>query len=37
MTDAMFKELMAVVGMANETNRVVSGYQVEIDERFKTR
>ena len=36
MTDAMFKELMAVVGMANETNRVVAGYQVEIDERFKT-
>ena len=36
MTDAMFKELMAIVGMANETNKVVSGYQVEIDERFKT-
>jgi len=36
MTDAMFKELMSVVGMANETNRVVSGYQVEIDEQFKT-
>ena len=36
MTDAMFKELMAVVGMANETNRLVSGYQVEIDEQFKT-
>ena len=36
MTDAMFKELMAVVGMANETNRLVSGYQVEIDEKFKT-
>jgi AhpD family alkylhydroperoxidase len=36
MTDAMFKELMAVVGMANETNRVVAGYQVEIDEQFKT-
>jgi hypothetical protein len=35
MTDAMFKELMAVVGMANETNRVVAGYQVEIDEQFK--
>src|SRR6202034_1013894 len=32
MTDAMFKELMAVVGMANETNRLVAGYQVEIDE-----
>ena len=35
MTDAMFAELMAVVGMANETNRLVSGYQVEVDERFK--
>src|SRR5712672_2699887 len=32
MTDAMFHELMAVVGMANETNRLASGYQVEIDE-----
>jgi AhpD family alkylhydroperoxidase len=36
MTDAMFKELMSVVGMANETNRVVAGYQVEIDKQFKT-
>ena len=35
MTDAMFQELMAVVGMANETNKMVSGYQVEIDEQFK--
>ena len=35
MTDAMFKELMAVVGMANETNRLVAGYQVEIDEQFR--
>jgi AhpD family alkylhydroperoxidase len=35
MTDAQFKELMAVVGMANETNRLVVGYQVEIDEQFK--
>jgi len=35
MTDAMFAELMAVVGMANETNRLASGYQVEIDEQFK--
>ncbi|MBK5294068.1 MAG: carboxymuconolactone decarboxylase family protein [Acidobacteriia bacterium] len=34
MSDAMFTELMAVVGMANETNRLASGYQVEIDERF---
>jgi AhpD family alkylhydroperoxidase len=36
MTDRMLAELMAVVGMANETNRLASGYQVEIDERFRT-
>jgi AhpD family alkylhydroperoxidase len=36
MTDEMFHELMAVVGMANETNRLSAGYQVEIDERFRT-
>ncbi len=36
MTDAQFKELMSVVGMANETNKLVTGYQVEIDEKFKT-
>ena len=35
MTDEMLGELMAVVGMANETNRLVSGYRVEIDERFR--
>jgi AhpD family alkylhydroperoxidase len=35
MTDEMFMELMSVVGMANETNKVVTGYQVEIDEQFK--
>ena len=35
MTDAMFTELMAVVGMANETSRLASGYQVEIDEQFR--
>jgi AhpD family alkylhydroperoxidase len=35
MTDGQFAELMAVVGMANETNRLASGYQVEIDERFR--
>jgi uncharacterized peroxidase-related enzyme len=35
MTDAMFQELMAVVGMANETNKLVTGYQVEIDPQFK--
>ncbi len=35
MTPEMFGELMAVVGMANETNRLASGWQVEIDERFR--
>jgi alkylhydroperoxidase family enzyme len=35
MTDAMFQELMAVVGMANESNRLSAGYQVEIDDQFK--
>jgi AhpD family alkylhydroperoxidase len=35
MTDHMLAEVMAVVGMANETNRLASGYQVEIDERFR--
>jgi AhpD family alkylhydroperoxidase len=34
MTDAMFGELMAVVGMANETNRLANGYRVPIDEAF---
>jgi AhpD family alkylhydroperoxidase len=35
MTPEMFKELQAIVGKANETNKLVTGYQVEIDERFK--
>jgi AhpD family alkylhydroperoxidase len=37
MSDAMFGELMAVVGLANANNRLASGYQVEIDERFRPR
>ena len=36
MTDRMLAELLAVVGMANESNRLASGYQVDIDDRFKT-
>jgi AhpD family alkylhydroperoxidase len=35
MTPEMFAELMAVTGMANETNRLAAGYQVPVDERFK--
>jgi AhpD family alkylhydroperoxidase len=34
MTDEMFGELMAVVGMANETNRLANGYRVPIDAAF---
>jgi len=36
MTDAIFNEMMAVVGLANQNNRLVAGHQVEIDEQFKT-
>jgi AhpD family alkylhydroperoxidase len=35
MTDEMLGELMAVVGMANETNRLADGYQIEIDEVYR--
>lgn len=35
MTDQMLGELMAVVGMANETNALAAGYQVEVDQQFK--
>jgi AhpD family alkylhydroperoxidase len=35
-TQEMVSELLAVVGMANETNALAGGFQVEIDERFKT-
>ena len=35
MTEAMFSELMAVVGMANETNRLANGYRVPIDPAFE--
>ena len=34
-TDDMLNEMIAVVGMANETNRLVEGYQVEVDELYK--
>ena len=35
MSEAMFGELMAVVGMANETNRLATGYRVPIDAAFE--
>jgi AhpD family alkylhydroperoxidase len=34
MSEAMLGELLAVVGMANETNRLANGYQVEVDAAF---
>jgi AhpD family alkylhydroperoxidase len=35
MTPEMFKELQAVIGMAAETNKLVTGYRVEIDPQFE--
>ena len=35
MSDKMLKEMIAVVGMANETNRLVESYQVEVDDVLK--
>src|SRR3977135_2997151 len=35
MSQAMFGELMGVVGMANETNRLANGYRVPIDKAFE--
>ena len=35
MTDAQFRELIAVVALANQTNRLANGYRIDIDERFE--
>jgi AhpD family alkylhydroperoxidase len=35
MSDAMLGELLAVVGMANETNALAVGYRVEVDAAFR--
>ena len=35
MSDKMLKELIAVVAMANQTNRLVESYQVEVDKFLK--
>jgi AhpD family alkylhydroperoxidase len=35
MTREMLAELMAVVGMANETNALANGYRVPVDESFE--
>ena len=36
MSEKMFGELMAIVGMANETNRLANGYRVPIDEQYES-
>jgi AhpD family alkylhydroperoxidase len=35
MTPAMFHELMAVVALANETNRLANGYRIDVDSQFR--
>ncbi len=35
MTKEMFAELLAIVGMANQTNKLADGYRVPVDERFQ--
>lgn len=35
LTDAQHAELLAVIGMANETNALVIGYGVPVDEAFR--
>jgi AhpD family alkylhydroperoxidase len=35
MSDAMHMELMAVVGLANQTNRLAEGLRVPVDPQFK--
>jgi len=35
MTPEMLAELMAIVGMANETNSLANGYRIPVDERFE--
>ena len=36
MNDTMFGEVMAIAATANMTNRLANGYQIPVDERFKT-
>ncbi|HJM92513.1 MAG: carboxymuconolactone decarboxylase family protein [Alphaproteobacteria bacterium] len=35
MSEEMLKEVMAIVGMANETNALVNSYRVEVDAALK--
>ena len=35
MTEQQYSELLAIVGLANETNRLVTALDVAVDERFR--
>jgi alkylhydroperoxidase family enzyme len=35
MTDEMLGEVLAVAGMANQTNRLANGYQIPVDAQFR--
>ena len=35
MTDAQYGEMLDVIGLANQLNRLVNGTQVELDEKFR--
>ncbi len=35
MSDGMLAELLAVIGLANETNRLANGYRIPVDDQFK--
>ena len=35
MTAPMYSELMAVIALANATNRIANGYRIDVDERFR--
>jgi AhpD family alkylhydroperoxidase len=37
MSDAMLMELMAVVGLANQTNRLANGLRVDVDPQFTSK
>jgi alkylhydroperoxidase family enzyme len=34
MTDAQLSELMAVIGLANQTNALANGYRIPVDNEF---
>ena len=35
MSEAQFRELMAVVALANQTNALANGYRIDVDDRFR--